>query len=149
MDSRLSYAINYGKCVDVDKVIKLGEVDINALGENQQTAILMATKKGKINKMKVILEAGIDNINKSDIYGNTPLYISSRDGKKDMVELLLRHGADPNVKPFGLTPTPKEIAKNKMIKKLLDECEFSKTENEDGFKSDPILSSRKTGCVAP
>jgi ankyrin repeat protein len=94
------------------------------LGENEQTAILMATKKGKINKMKVILEAGIDNINKSDIYGNTPLYISSRDGKKDMVELLLRHGGDPNVKPFGLTPTPKEIAKNKMIKKLLDECDF-------------------------
>ena len=122
MDSRLSYAINYGTCQDIDKVIKL--VDINALGENQQTSILMATKKGKINKMKVILEAGIDNINKSDIYGNTPLYISSRDGKKDMVELLLRHGADPNVKPFGLTPTPKEIAKNKMIKKLLDECDF-------------------------
>lgn len=124
MDSRLSYAINYGTCQNIDKVIKLGEVDINALDENQQTAILMATKKGKINKMKVILEAGIDNINKSDIYGNTPLYISSRDGKKDMVELLLRHGADPNVKPFGLTPTPKEIAKNKMIKKLLDECDF-------------------------
>jgi len=126
MNSRLVYSINYGTCQDIDKVIKLGEVDINALGENEQTAILMATKKGKINKMKVILEAGIDNINKSDIYGNTPLYISSRDGKKDMVELLLRHGADPNVKPFGLTPTPKEIAKNKMIKKLLDEWEFEK-----------------------
>ena len=124
MDSRLVYAINYGTCQDIDKVIKLDEVDINALGENEQTARLMATKKGKINKMKVILEAGINNVNKSDIYGNTPLYISSRDGKKDMVELLLRHGADPNVKPFGLTPTPKEIAKNKMIKKLLDECDF-------------------------
>jgi len=138
MDSRLVYAINYGKCVDVDKVIKLGEVDINALGENEQTAILMATKKGKINKMKVILEAGINNVNKSDIYGNTPLYISSRDGKKDMVELLLMHGADPNVKPFGLTPTPKEIAKNKMIKKLLDEFDFENQKNKDGFKSDPI-----------
>jgi ankyrin repeat protein len=124
MDSQLVYAINYGTCQDIDKVIKSGEVDINSLGENEQTAILMATKKGKINKMKVILEAGIDNINKSDIYGNTPLYISSRDGKKDMVELLLRHGGDPNVKPFSLTPTPKEIAKNKMIKKLLDECDF-------------------------
>ena len=136
MDSRLVYAINYGKCVDVDKVIK--SVDINALGENEQTAILMATKKGKINKMKVILEAGINNVNKSDIYGNTPLYVSSRDGKKDMVELLLMHGADPNVKPFGLTPTPKEIAKNKMIKKLLDEFDFENQKNKDGFKSDPI-----------
>lgn len=128
MDSRLSYAINYGTCQDIDKVIKSGEVDINALGENQQTAILMATKKGKLNKMKVILEAGINNVNKSDIYGNTPLYISSRDGKKDMVELLLMHGADPNVKPFSLTPTPKEIAKNKMIKKLLEEFDFEKPE---------------------
>jgi ankyrin repeat protein len=138
MNSQLVYSINYGTCQDIDKVIKLGEVDINALGENEQTAILMATKKGKINKMKVILEAGIDNINKSDIYGNTPLYISSRDGKKEMVELLLRHGADPNVKPFGLTPTPKEIAKNKMIKSLLEECEFPKRENKEGLKSDPI-----------
>ena len=141
MDSRLSYAINYGTCTDIDKVIK--SVDINALGENEQTAILMATKKGKINKMKVILEAGINNVNKSDIYGNTPLYISSRDGKKDMVELLLRHGADPNVKPFGLTPTPKEIAKNKMIKKLLEEFDFENQKNKDGLKSDPIEKVEK------
>jgi ankyrin repeat protein len=141
MDSRLSYAINYGKCADVDKVIK--SVDINGLGENEQTAILMATKKGKINKMKVILEAGIDNINKSDIFGSTPLYISSRDGKKDMVELLLRHGADPNVKPFSLTPTPKEIAKNKMIKKLLEEFDFQNQKNKESLKSDPIEKVEK------
>ena len=138
MDSRLVYSINYGTCQDIDKVIKSGEVDINSLGENEETAILMATKKGKINKMKVILEAGIDNINKSDIYGNTPLYISSRDGKKEIVELLLRHGADPNVKPFGLTPTPKEIAKNKMIKKLLEEFDFENQKNKERLKSDPI-----------
>jgi ankyrin repeat protein len=36
-------------------------------------------------------------LNRADRNGNTPLMIASQNGFVDIVELLLRHGADPNV----------------------------------------------------
>ena len=63
-------------------------------------------EKGNVDKVKEFLDNGYDpNIeNDSDVllntpyYGETPLHIASEEGHKEIVEVLLKHSADPNIK---------------------------------------------------
>ncbi|KAI1495973.1 ankyrin repeat-containing domain protein [Biscogniauxia marginata] len=56
----------------------------------------LATSINNIASVRVLLKAGVDpNAKKDGIY--TPLCSSIRDNREDIFELLLAHGADPNV----------------------------------------------------
>lgn len=56
----------------------------------------LATSINNIESIKILLKAGVDpNAKKDGVY--TPLCTSIRDNRKDIFELLLRSGADPNV----------------------------------------------------
>ncbi|KAG6005634.1 hypothetical protein E4U21_007822 [Claviceps maximensis] len=55
----------------------------------------LATSLNNIESVRILLKAGVDpNARKDGVY--TPLCSSIRDNRKDIFELLLRNGADPN-----------------------------------------------------
>lgn len=56
----------------------------------------LATSTNNIESIRILLKAGVDpNAKKDGVY--TPLCTSIRDNRKDIFDLLLRSGADPNV----------------------------------------------------
>ena len=51
-----------------------------------------AAKEGDLEKAKSLIAEGSD-VNAVDNMGATPLYFAQNGGQKDMVELLIKHGA--------------------------------------------------------
>ena len=96
-----------GNAGEVRKVLASG-VNINCKAENclnygaencliyGVTPLYGAAKKGHINVVKLLLDAGADP-NAEDVFGDNALYCPVRDGNTDVVKLLLEAGADPNI----------------------------------------------------
>ncbi len=81
--------------------------DIHCTDGTNSTPLHVACFNSNIKNVKVLLQFGArDDVNKRDIWGSTPLHDATSilcDGK--IVELLLYHGADPNILNFeGETP---------------------------------------------
>ena len=75
-------------------------LDSKALGDR----LLTAVAEGEWGRVRVYLAQGAD-ANAKDKYGFTALHIARMRGHKDIAELLLQKGADPNVPmPPGGTP---------------------------------------------
>jgi len=87
------------------KVLARKDVDVNALGANTwntllTTAIIMATNTNNVDKVRLLLETGrVTNINKTDGFGRSPIYVASENGNYEIVKLLLENGADPKLLP--------------------------------------------------
>ncbi len=82
------------------KLLKNG-LDINALDERHNTAlghaVFFAHRDKNNSKVKLLLENGMDpNITAGDNY--TPLMEMARAGNKALIELLIQHGANTNIK---------------------------------------------------
>ena len=56
-----------------------------------------AVRRGDVQEVARLLAAGADP-NVKDPDGDAPLHITAEQSRADLVELLLRHGADPNAK---------------------------------------------------
>ena len=65
-----------------------------------ETCLLEACKFGRLAKVKEYLASSKHkaNLNICDEYGNTPLILSSGNGHADVVTVLVKEGADVNVK---------------------------------------------------
>jgi len=61
-----------------------------------QAAICQAVVDGDIERVKLLISKGPD-LNAEDDKGQIPLNLAAREGHKEIVELLLEHGADVNV----------------------------------------------------
>ena len=75
-----------------------------------------AAAKGNIDAVKHHLAAGVD-VNAKGYRGFTPLHYAARNGRKEIVELLITKGADVNVKIVSgpsIGNTPLDLAKSKM-----------------------------------
>ena len=66
------------------------EVEINAKGRQGLTPLHFASRSGKLEAARALLDAGAD-VNVSDDKGKTPLDAASTNGKDDLVELLKRY----------------------------------------------------------
>jgi ankyrin repeat protein len=54
---------------------------------------------GVVEIVRLVLEAGGDADERGGINGTeTPLFVAARQGRADLVALLLEHGADPNAR---------------------------------------------------
>lgn len=72
--------------------------------EKAEDQIVYAAENGHVEKVKELLDAGIDP-NVQDRYGNTPLAIATDYGRIEIVRVLLEAGADPNLQDrSGYTP---------------------------------------------
>ena len=60
------------------------------------TALMIAANQGDFLKVKSLCEQKAD-VNKQDKYGQTALVFASFSGYQDIVEMLLRYGAAPDV----------------------------------------------------
>ena len=87
--------------LDIAKVFLKQGIDINAINDNNETALFNAIKKADIELVKFLLSAGIDTniINKN---GETALTFAIYKGIEylDIILLLLKYHADPSIKNF-------------------------------------------------
>ena len=85
----------------------------------QNFSIHKAARVGHIKAVKRNLASGTD-VNAKDEDGVTPLLVATANGRKEIVELLIREGADVNAKVNGVTPLHQAaIRGHKEIAKLL------------------------------
>lgn len=109
--------------VDAVKVLLSAGADVNGTEPlNQQTALMWAVAKGHLEVTKTLLDAGA-NVNKqarvSELTerknadfpsgGFAALHWAARDGNEAMIDLLLKHGADINIRN-GDSSTPMMLA---------------------------------------
>lgn len=83
----------------------------------------VAVDSGDCETVKICLQMNIDINYKYDLYGNTALYIASRNGNEAAVQLLIENGADVNAtNKTGETALHKaaEIDRHTMVKLLLE-----------------------------
>ena len=66
------------------------------------TALLFAARVGDVASTKVILDAG-GNVDDVDAWGVSATALAAHSGDMEILELLLEHGADPNLAGAGFT----------------------------------------------
>ena len=65
---------------------------------SQAITLNIAVQKGDLYKVKELVEGGVYNVNKKDIYGNSPIIIASYNNYFEIVKYLTEYGANLNVK---------------------------------------------------
>ena len=95
--------------------------DIGTAGE---TALHLVAKTGALKFAQVLVTAGA-NVNAKSKSGNTPTHLAAMFQHRDLIELFLEQGADPQVtnnngeSPWDLCPY-KSSSESQAIKKLFD-----------------------------
>uniref|UniRef100_A0A0D6R1J6 non-specific serine/threonine protein kinase n=1 Tax=Araucaria cunninghamii TaxID=56994 RepID=A0A0D6R1J6_ARACU len=94
----------------------------NGIGEDSTVQLLYLANKGDVGGIEALLDTGVD-VNTADFDSRTALHVAACEGRKDVVALLLRRGADVNCKDrWGSTPLADAIHyKNHEVCKLLEE----------------------------
>ncbi|HET7832320.1 MAG TPA: ankyrin repeat domain-containing protein [Gallionella sp.] len=95
-------------------------VDPNQRGAVDDTPLHIASRKGELEDIQVLLDSGAD-INISGDLGNTPLHQAAMCGKVEVVKKLLSCGANSDLKnEFGQTPLKvAELGKHNKVVELL------------------------------
>ena len=120
-DNKLYYAAQKrGNLEEVQRILDLGDVNINMEYYSGETPLYAASVMGNLPVVKLLLERGA-LINKADYNGYTPLYWASHFNKIPTVEYLLEHGANVNqANREGKTPLFAAATKgNKEVLKIL------------------------------
>lgn len=68
--------------------------------------LIEAAKRGDLEQVRGLLQAGRELVNQRDESGATPLHYAALNGHRPVVQLLVQQGADPNSRDrqFGATP---------------------------------------------
>ncbi len=92
----LADAARAGDIAAIRNLIAHGSDPNEAAGNNNWSPLLHAIHKGQIKSVEALLDGGAD-INRLSGDGITPLMMAAGYGYTDIVELLLRRGANPRV----------------------------------------------------
>lgn len=72
---------------------------------SQRETLHDAVLKNLINEVKRLLEEGADP-NETDEHGLTPLHLVALYNKPEIADILLQHGANPNLRNYEPEDTP-------------------------------------------
>ena len=89
----------------------------NAIVWLRKPKLVRAAKRGDLNRVQRLLEAGGD-VDICDGYGRTALMEACREGHFDVVRCLLKHGADPSKESLSGSGAI-QYAKSKAIHQLV------------------------------
>lgn len=105
IDTALHKAANNGDLEGCKEIISSGEVDVNAPGAAERTALQRAVGGNHVECAEALIALGAD-VHKRDKAGRTALHWASIGGHHKPVEMLLgKYEADPNAKTSsGMTP---------------------------------------------
>lgn len=119
----LSLAILFGSKDIFHKLIIYGS-DINYINRYDENLLHHAVKNTNIEMVDIILSFNTDiEINKKDDHGNTPLMYSYIYRNIDIMEILLKNGADPKIKD-DTGKSLRDYAQTNAIKDLLDKYTY-------------------------
>ena len=86
--------------------------------EHKHTVLYLAARSGYHDTTLALIKAGA-SVNHQQVDGSTPMHGASFYGQREIVEMLLEHGADPAIKNrFGCTPA--EDARDESIKAVFE-----------------------------
>jgi ankyrin repeat protein len=71
-------------------------LDVDATDSHGRTALWLASGKGWYKAVSSLLDANPATVDVKDVYGEAPLYAATREGYKEVTELLLKRGANAN-----------------------------------------------------
>ena len=117
-DIPLNKAVRDGNIEDV-KTLILNGAEINSMDVSNRTPLDWAVFKNHILIAKLLLQNGADvNMGHGGTIFNTPLHVAAGFGCLEMVEMLIRKGADIEAKDY-LARTPLHLANDKITKILI------------------------------
>jgi len=94
----------------VARLIAAG-ADVHRTGTNGWTPLHMAAAWGRVEKARLLIDAGADVNRRTEIdAGETPLMEAAHGGHPETVRLLLERGADPTLRDMIHDRTPAQIA---------------------------------------
>ena len=133
------------KLTTPDEIIPITVYD-NNMGEGdyfEATRLLSAVIHGNSDLVKNLLKNRVDVNEHEERYKITPLHFAVQKGDKDIIEILLRAGANPNVKDiFHRTPLHYAIdGDNKDVIRLIMNAEIADNEKNVGSSNVQQTSS--------
>jgi len=119
------YSMSFGR----RKKINCGDADADSLFDAVETGDLAEVKR-------LVVGCGVDPNVREDDYGATPLDAVAEYGYSEIVEFLLEHGADPNIRDkYGSTPLlyAAMFGNSKVVEVLLEHGADPNIRNKNGF----------------
>ena len=130
-EKKLHAASGVGNTEEVRRLLSCGMVDVNSI-------------QGDLPHLSLYKGGNPDR--KVEDFGLTPLHLSAREGHRDVSQVLIDHGADPDkMAYFGKTPLH-EAAMNghrDLVQLLIDNG--ANLNRGDIFKQTPLYSASKNG----
>ena len=93
-------AIDDNNLIELEKLLRLKNINVNVTNDSGETPLHIASKKGDLEIVKFLVEKGAD-VNVKGSGDRTPLMSSSEDGHLEIVKFLVNEGADVNAKDDG------------------------------------------------
>ncbi|KAF9884965.1 hypothetical protein FE257_000875 [Aspergillus nanangensis] len=108
--SALLYAVQHSQVSATQKALDAGmDVHMRTPLPDERPLLSVAAQGGNPRLVQLLLDAASTEVAALDNQGHTPLFLAASHGHRPVVQLLLEHGADPNVADRGRR-TPLHIA---------------------------------------
>jgi len=123
-------------------------IDVNYVGENGWTPLMIASFNGNENIAKLLIKKGAD-IHAQDNAGYSPLHWAAFNGFQEVTAILLRKGVNPNIaNRYGWTPLMQAAARghSEVVRILLGKNALVNQSDEEGWT--PLHKATANGHIA-